>query len=159
MRFVYFDNHHLHNSNAAKSTEEAHVLNYLAQMLSTHTADEAKLLAKTRFNISASRMSYIWGKYTRAANFNVVSTYLHNSEYLTRVYQGAEVDIPELFLAVSPSMRAAYSLFGDVLCLDVTYNLLKQRTSERKRQWGVGVFVGMGKNMELVIFGWCLISN
>jgi hypothetical protein len=75
-----------------------------------------------------------------------------------RSFQAAEADIPELFLASSPSMVDLCRNFGDVVCFDITYNLLRER-STRKTQWGLGVFCGFGRNLEIVIFAIYLICN
>lgn len=61
-------------------------------------------------------------------------------------------------MAASPQMIRCYQRFGDVVCFDLTYNLLRDR-SKTGKQWGLGVFTGMGCNMELVIFGYCLTCS
>jgi hypothetical protein len=49
-----------------------------------------------------------------------------------REYQGAERDIPELFLAMSPTMRELYNIYGDTVAFDITYNLVKPRSTTKK---------------------------
>lgn len=51
-----------------------------------------------------------------------------------------------------------YRRFGDVCTFDITYNIIKERSSD-KRQWGVGVFTGLDTNMRILIFAVALISN
>ena len=75
-----------------------------------------------------------------------------------RAYWGIETVMPESFLFISPDMWSAVREFGDVVCFDVTYNLLKIRNINGK-SWGVGIFSGFGSNLELVIFGVSIINN
>lgn len=55
-------------------------------------------------------------------------------------------------------MAKMYRLFGDFCTFDITYNLLKERNTDKK-QWGVGVFTGKDSNMRILIFAIALISN
>jgi hypothetical protein len=55
-------------------------------------------------------------------------------------------------------MQALYKIYGDVVTLDFTYNLI-QRRSVTKSKWAVGTFCGIGSNLQLLIFGICLISD
>lgn len=63
-----------------------------------------------------------------------------------------------MVLAVSPDMTSAYVKWGDTVTFDLTYNILKKRSVNNRRQWGLGLFSGMANNLEPVIFGWCLLS-
>jgi hypothetical protein len=56
-----------------------------------------------------------------------------------------------IIILVSESMKKNYIKFGDILCFDVTYKLLKKKVSEPKHL-GVGFFVGTDENSRIVIF-------
>lgn len=55
-------------------------------------------------------------------------------------------------------MQDAFFKWGDCISFDVTYNLLRERTSETK-QWGLGLFTGFDTNLRIVLFGCCLLSS
>ncbi len=55
-------------------------------------------------------------------------------------------------------MGKMYHRFGDTCSFDVTYNIIKERSTDKK-QWGVGVFTGFDTNMRILIFAVVLISN
>jgi hypothetical protein len=78
-------------------------------------------------------------------NFNDFLNQMQSNDYRIRCHQGNEPDIPEMFLVSSPTMQQLYNQYGDVVCYDITYNLIKKRSS-RKGQWGVGVFCVFGRN-------------
>jgi hypothetical protein len=63
--------------------------------------------------------------------FREATATLTNFGYLMREYQGAERDIPELFLAMSPTMRELYNIYGDTVAFDITYNLVKPRSTKK----------------------------
>lgn len=74
-----------------------------------------------------------------------------------RSYEGDSKDLPDIFLAIPPSGFELFKMLGDTISFDITYNLLKTRTV-LKRQWGLGIFTGVGFNLEIVVFGFCLTS-
>lgn len=53
---------------------------------------------------------------------------------------------------VSKTMKENYIRFGDMLCFDLTYKLLKKKINVDKHI-GVGFFVGMDTNLRIVLFG------
>jgi hypothetical protein len=55
-------------------------------------------------------------------------------------------------------MQALYNKYGDVVTFDLTYNLIRDR-SVTKSQWGVGIFCGIGPNLELLIFAVCAVAD
>ena len=55
-------------------------------------------------------------------------------------------------------MRSNYMLYGDNVCFDITYKLLKKKFLE-ERHLGVGFFVGQDENSRIVIFAVCTISH
>jgi hypothetical protein len=114
---------------------------------------------KNRYNLSSSRLNYVWYKFNKNSHFNSVLYYLESQNYLVRTYQGEEVDIPQLMIATSPLMRDAYKKYGDSITFDITYNLLRPRSTEGNRQWGLGIVSGFGSNLEPIIFAYCLIAR
>jgi hypothetical protein len=128
---------------------------FISVKLETHTIDEVRLLTLDRFNIKQARFHYIWSKMNWQIRFREATATLTNFGYLMREYQGAERDIPELFLAMSPTMRELYNIYGDTVAFDITYNLVKPR-STKKKQWGLRVLSGIGKNINCNI---CFLPN
>ena len=55
------------------------------------------------------------------------------------------------------TMRQNYRCYGDLLCFDLTYKLLKKRKTDSKHL-GVGFFVGQDENTRIIIFGLCTIT-
>ena len=55
-------------------------------------------------------------------------------------------------------MKNNYILYGDVLCFDITYKLLKKRKRTDKHI-GIGFFVGQDENFRIVLFGLCMIRS
>lgn len=49
-------------------------------------------------------------------------------------------------------MKKSYLRFGDILCFDITYKLIKKKVGEA-RHAGVGFFVGHDGNSRIVLFG------
>ena len=49
-------------------------------------------------------------------------------------------------------------LYGDNVCFDITYKLLKKKFLE-ERHLGVGFFVGQDENSRIVIFAVCTVSH
>lgn len=56
-------------------------------------------------------------------------------------------------------MREMRNYWGEVVCLDVTYNLIKQRPKTSGSQWGAAIFSGLDSNFRIVIFAVALMSN
>lgn len=55
-------------------------------------------------------------------------------------------------------MKSGYLRYGDLLCFDITYKLLKKKKKQQKHV-GVGFFVGQDENTRIVLFGMCTIVN
>ena len=55
-------------------------------------------------------------------------------------------------------MKSNYRKYGDLLCFDITYKLLKKKRKETKHL-GVGFFVGQDENTRIVLFGMCTIAR
>lgn len=55
-------------------------------------------------------------------------------------------------------MIRLFKNFGNVITFDITYNLIRRRSSEN-HQWGLGVFGGFGPNLEPLIFAFCIIAR
>jgi len=55
-------------------------------------------------------------------------------------------------------MKRNYLSYGDNLCFDVTYKLLKKKRGEAKHL-GVGFFVGQDENSRIVLFGLSTIQH
>lgn len=55
-------------------------------------------------------------------------------------------------------MQSNYLKYGDLLCFDVTYKLLKKKKKQAKHI-GVGFFVGQDENTRIVLFGMNIISD
>ena len=116
------------------------------------------MLVQSKFALSRNRVNYLVSKHEKRADFNTAVFYLQSESYLIRTYQGHEADIPELLLASSGHMKELYRRFGDTVCFDITYNVIVKR-SMSNHQWGIGFFVGIGSNMEILVFGFCLICT
>lgn len=142
----------------SKAEEERVVLSQLKEELETHNIDQAKMIVKSRFGLASNRINYLWQKYNKDTKFNEVLFYLESENYRIRTYQGSESDIPQLLLAVSPSMLDCHRRYGDVITFDVTYNILRRRAVDN-HQWGLGIISGFGSNLEPVVFGYCLIAR
>ena len=54
-------------------------------------------------------------------------------------------------------MKKNYLKYGDVLCFDLTYKLLKKKRKS-DRNIGIGFFVGQDENLRIVLFGFCIIT-
>lgn len=46
--------------------------------------------------------------------------------------------------------------FNDVFSFDITYNLLKNRSTDKK-QWGVGVFTMFDSNLHIIPVAFCIL--
>lgn len=54
-------------------------------------------------------------------------------------------------------MKKFYLQYGDVICFDVTYKLLK-KLKNQVSHIGVGFFVGQDENTRIILFGMSTIS-
>jgi hypothetical protein len=63
-----------------------------------------------------------------------------------------------ILLICTESMKSNYRKYGDLLCFDITYKLLKKKRKETKHL-GVGFFVGQDENTRIVLFGMCTIAR
>ena len=55
-------------------------------------------------------------------------------------------------------MKTGYKKYGDLMCFDITYKLLKKKKKQLKHL-GVGFFVGQDENTRIVLFAMCTIAN
>lgn len=55
-------------------------------------------------------------------------------------------------------MKMNYRTYGDMICFDITYRLLKKMRTAAKHL-GVGFFVGQNENTGIILFGMCTITN
>ena len=53
-------------------------------------------------------------------------------------------------------MKNSYLQYGDVICFDITYKLLKKMRYQANHV-GVGFFVGQDENTRIMLFGMCTI--
>lgn len=53
-------------------------------------------------------------------------------------------------------MKKWCSLYGEVICFDLTYNLLRLKT---KKKWGIGLFCGFDSNLRIILFGIAIMSK
>jgi hypothetical protein len=79
-------------------------------------------------------------------------------KYEVRYYQNGEEYFPAMFLVLSREMIQLYQKYGEVVCFDLTYNLVDKK-SKRGHSWGLGNFVGIGQNHEILVFGFCLMCT
>lgn len=63
-----------------------------------------------------------------------------------------------ILLLVSETMKKNYTKFGDIVCFDITYKLIKKKVGQAKHL-GVGFFVGQDQNSRIVIFSVSTIRN
>jgi hypothetical protein len=59
---------------------------------------------------------------------------------------------PRIIVTVSRTMRANFARFGDLLSFDVTYNLIKNNTSDGRR-YRLGVFTVFDTNIRILLAG------
>lgn len=55
-------------------------------------------------------------------------------------------------------MQTNYLKYGDLICFDVTYKLLKKKKKQAKHL-GVGFFVGQDENTRIVLFAMNTIAD
>jgi hypothetical protein len=67
-------------------------------------------------------------------------------------------EMPSLVLLISQKMLEAVRRWGDMVCFDLTYNLVKERSQKANNQWGLGMFTGMGHNKEIILMGVCFMA-
>lgn len=80
-------------------------------------------------------------------------------EYLTDTQAETEEDrYPRLIVMVSKLMRDSFKKYGDLLSFDITYNLLRNFTSDGK-QYRLGVFCVTDTNIRILIAGIALMSQ
>ena len=138
--------------------QEQTVREFIEERLELDNIDRVKVIAMSKFKINSNRFAYIWRKMNLVEDFVQIVANLKSAGYSLRSFQGKETSMPELLLMSCPEMRKAYEEYGDVVCFDVTYNLLKKRYMDNK-QWGVGFFCGIGHNLEIAVFAVTLICN
>lgn len=63
-----------------------------------------------------------------------------------------------ILLLVSETMKKSYLQYGDVICFDITYKLLR-KTFGQSKHVGVGFFVGQDENTRISLFGMCTIIH
>ena len=63
-----------------------------------------------------------------------------------------------ILMLLSETMKKNYARYGDILCFDVTYKLLKKKKGEVKHL-GVGFFVGQDENSRIVLFAVSTIKH
>ncbi len=55
-------------------------------------------------------------------------------------------------------MKLQFKRFGDCVCYDSTYGVLRLRLGQKK-QIGVGIFTGQDTNMRIVLLGMSIIAR
>ena len=60
--------------------------------------------------------------------------------------------LPEVFVAVSSTMKSLYSKYRDVLSFDLTFNLIKDRHPSGKK-WKIGCFVATSAAKRITPLG------
>jgi hypothetical protein len=85
---------------------------------------------------------------------------LNNHNYETRAYWGDQPEerYPRMIVTASPSMKRNYQKFGDLLSFDITYNLLKNVTSDNN-YYRLGVFCVFDTNIRILMAGIAIISQ
>lgn len=63
-----------------------------------------------------------------------------------------------ILLIVSESMKKTYQLYGDSICFDITYKLLKKKRGQYKHL-GVGFFVGLDQNTRITLYALSTIEQ
>jgi hypothetical protein len=65
---------------------------------------------------------------------------------------------PRMMVIVSQNMKKSYQRYGELLSFDITYNLLRNRTSDDKR-YRLGVFCVTDTNVRLLFAGISIICE
>ena len=70
-------------------------------------------------------------------------------------------DIPSLYVSSSPEMIKDFKKFGEFVTFDLTYNMIKQFKEEgdKKKKWGLGLFLGKNNHNNPIPFGICLMNS
>jgi hypothetical protein len=63
---------------------------------------------------------------------------------------------PRIIVIVSQTMKKSFQRYGELLSFDITYNLLRNRTSDEKR-YRLGVFCVTDTNVRLLFAGIAII--
>jgi hypothetical protein len=63
---------------------------------------------------------------------------------------------PQVLVAVSPNMRKNYEKYGEMVSFDITYNLLKNVSSNGHR-YRIGVFCVTDSNIRILMAGIALV--
>lgn len=61
-----------------------------------------------------------------------------------------------ILVIASEAMKQKYIQFGDTICFDITYKLLKKKRAD-DRHLGVGFFVGQDQDLRIVLFAMATI--
>lgn len=69
------------------------------------------------------------------------------------------MEIPSLILYLSPEMIDNNRKWGDMVCFDLTYNIIRERSMKCSNQWALGMFTGMGPNKQIVLLGVCMMNS
>lgn len=156
MNLTQLVNIHHHKLRKQKILQEELFNSYIQQLPPYCSYQQVKHLTISRFGFSKRRFYYLLDKLNKNKSFEEVLQYLRSKQWKCRYTSNDGV--PDIFLAASPQMCRAYTKWGDFVSFDLTYNLLRERSSQKK-QWGVGLFVGFDSGLRIILLGVCLMSR
>ena len=62
-----------------------------------------------------------------------------------------------MFITSSPSMRENYRKYGQIVSIDITYNLIKEKINGVG--WGVCLMMGMNSHQHIIPFAFAILNN
>lgn len=65
--------------------------------------------------------------------------------------------MPDVLLAISGSMKEACQIWGDQVAFNIVDDILKHKKGSKR--YVAGTFTGMASDLQLVIFGSCVMVD
>lgn len=151
-KFVNRHSHKLRLTPKKAKTQE--IKQYLMDLPAEDNMEHQLENVKNQFNLSLQQAKYLKSKlFWRFDNDDQLLEKLSQRNVTFR--RDAERG---LLLLCSDSMKRNYDRYGDLLCFDITYKLLKKKKGQA-RHIGVGFFVGQDENTRITLFAMCTIAT
>lgn len=92
--------------------------------------------------------------------FSHLSNLLNEAGYITETYWNPNIKdrYPRTFMAVSPIMKKNYKKWGEILCVDITDNNIKNVTVDN-RSHKLVVFTVIDNNLRVLLVGMAIVCQ
>lgn len=122
-----------------------------------------KRLTEEKFHIKDSQFYYLNRKLLQLqSNVTEFVELMEKRGYETLYRTHEDGRRPSMLLCVKSDRRGYFSMYGQCIIFDVTYNVCRRWKSSDSgiaQQYGLGIFSGISNSNSTIIFGFCLLTT